>query len=594
MEPKDQIKNKIDIAELIAEYIQLKPAGSGSFKALCPFHQEKAPSFYVSKAKQIWHCFGCGEGGDQFAFVQKIEGMDFPEALRLLAQKAGVELPHFDKKEISQKQKLTEINDLAARFFHKILLESSVAKEAREYMEKRNLGQDMIDEFMLGYSADEWDLLLNFLTKKGYSEDDINRAGLAVQKERGSGFYDRFRGRIMFPIQNIQARCVGFTARSLKGDEQAKYINTPQTPIYNKSEILYGLDKAKREISQQDLAIIVEGNMDAITSHRMGVKNVVASSGTALTQPQINTLKRYTTNLAFSFDADSAGQAAAKRGIDMALAQGMTVSVILMPDGIKDPDELINKDVESWKKAIADKVNVMEWYFGLAKQKHDLKTALGKKEASKFLLIEINKIHDRVEQTHWLQQLGKLINVGEDILRQSLPSSLPKVKKAEPARALHTKSREEQAAEKFLGILLNWPDLVKDIESSFHPEYLSGQSYQQIYKNVVLYYNEAQTTAPKQDGESSDFERLSAFFERAELDEQAKALFPVMAVAGERDWQGMEQDLIQKELLLTSQFLEKIYKQQEKQMLAQQMKEFEASGEHEKAEQILRQFQQYE
>jgi len=421
MQPIEQIKSKLDIVDLVSEYLQLKPAGQGSFKACCPFHQEKTPSFFVSKSKQIWHCFGCGEGGDQFEFVQKMEGMDFPQALRTLAEKAGVELPQYNKKEASEKQKLIQINELAAKFYHKVLLDSSIAESAREYIKKRNLDTQTVDEFKLGHAPDQWEILLNFLKQKGYKEEDVNLAGLAVKKEQG-GFYDRFRGRVMFPIQNIQGQVVGFTARSLKSDaKEAKYINTPQTSIYNKSDILYGLDKAKRAIKEKDLLIIVEGNMDVISSHRVDVKNVVASSGTALTQNQLNIIQRYTNNIAFSFDADSAGQVAAKRGIDLALEHGMNVSVILMAGDAKDPDDIINQDPALWQKAVDGRVNVMEYYFGIAKDKYDVNTALGKKDMAKYLLTEISKLSDGVEQSHWLQQLAGILNVKEDILREAIP-----------------------------------------------------------------------------------------------------------------------------------------------------------------------------
>ncbi|MBU1921741.1 DNA primase [Patescibacteria group bacterium] len=596
MQPIDQIKSKLDIVDLISEYLQLKPAGQGSFKACCPFHQEKTPSFFVSKSKQIWHCFGCGEGGDQFAFVQKIEGVDFPQALQTLAEKAGVELPRYDKKEAGEKQKLIQMNELAAKFYHRVLLDSSIAESAREYIKKRNLDQVTVDEFKLGFAPDQWEALLNFLKKKEYKEEDINLAGLAVKKERGSGFYDRFRGRVMFPIQNIQGQVVGFTARSLKSDaKEAKYINTPQTNIYNKSDILYGLDKAKRAIKEKDLLIIVEGNMDVISSHRVGVKNVVASSGTALTQNQLNIIQRYTNNMAFSFDADSAGQVAAKRGIDLALEHGMNVSVILMAEDAKDPDEIINQDPALWQKAIDGRVNVMEYYFGIAKDKYDINTASGKKDMAKYLLVEVSKLSDMVEQSHWLQQLAGILNVKEDILREAIPRAGAKKQPFEPSTPIIAKkSSQEKAAEKMLAILINWPELGANIESGFHSEYLSAPSYQQIYKNIILFYNKVRKTEPESDKIELNFKELNMFMKNQDITSAEKDLFQTLAVAGERDWPRGEPDVVNKELLMTIEFLEKLFKQNKKQMLAEEMKKLEAGGDKEKIKDILKQFQKYE
>ena len=300
----DEIKSKVDIVEIIQEYIQLKPAGA-NWKAPCPFHNEKTPSFMVSRDKQIFHCFGCGEGGDIFTFVQKIENIDFPEALKILAEKAGVKLKKIDPTLVSQKTKLMDICHLAAEFFHKALTSSKEGQISRDYIAKRKLSPQTLADFKIGYAPDSWDLLLNLLRKKGYKDNDIFLAGLVVKNDRGQ-LYDRFRQRLMFPIFDQHGNIVGFTGRILdasKENQGGKYVNTPQTLIYNKSLIAYGLDKAKSEIKKQDLVVVVEGNMDVIASHQAGIKNVIASSGTALTLEQLKILQRYSNNLALAFDA---------------------------------------------------------------------------------------------------------------------------------------------------------------------------------------------------------------------------------------------------------------------------------------------------
>ncbi len=599
MKPTDQIKSKLDIVDLVSEYLQLKPAGSGSFKACCPFHQEKTPSFFVSKSKQIWHCFGCGAGGDQFEFVQKMEGMEFPEALELLAGKAGVEIPRFDREQSSIRQKLIEINNLAAKFYHKVLLESQAAEIARQYIEKRKLTPDVVDEFILGYAPDKWEVLLEFLKKKGYTEEEINQAGLTVSKERGTGYYDRFRNRLMFPIQNLQGKVVGFTARLLDPEaKEAKYVNTPQTKIYNKSEILYGLDKAKRSIQEADLAVVVEGNMDVITSHKAGVRNVIASSGTALTNEQVSFIKRYTQNIAFAFDADAAGQVAAKRGIDMAMTHGLNVSMIILKDA-KDPDDLINKDAELWKRAIADRVDVMTYYFDQAKEKYNLQDAQGKKEAAKFLLAEIPKLTDKVEQTHWLQELAKLIDVNEQVLRESMPQPKGGVKSSQPKPVLDKQpsgpTQEVQAWSKLISILINRPELIESVKQSFHPEYIKDESYQQLYKSLILFYNEArQSQAADEANSAKIYADLVQFLSEQGIDENGVELFHVLALAGERDWRDMETGHLKQELLKISNFSESLFKKSEKAKLTKEMREAEARGDKARVEEIMKKFQQFE
>lgn len=604
MKPTDQIKSKIDIVDLVGEYLQLKPAGSGSFKACCPFHQEKTPSFFVSKSKQIWHCFGCGEGGDQFEFVQKMEGMDFPEALEHLANKAGIELPKFDKEKSGQRQRLVDINNLAAKFYNKVLLESQAAEIARQYIDKRKLTPDVVDEFLLGYSPDKWEVLLEFLKKRGYKEEEINQAGLAVRKEKGTGYYDRFRNRVMFPIQNIHGKVVGFTARLLDSEaKEAKYINTPQTTIYNKSEILYGLDKAKRAIQDNDLAVIVEGNMDVITSHKVGVKNVIASSGTAMTEQQVNLIKRFSNNIAFCFDSDSAGRVAMKRGIDMALSNDMKVSVILFKDkDIKDPDEIINSENGKalWEEAIKSRLGVMEYYFQYSRDKFDLSSADGKKDASRFLLLEISRLPDKVEQTHWLQELAKMIDVREEVLREALPKKDGELKSPDPKLVITRQSddmisHEQHIWSKLISILINRPELIDSVKQSFHPEYISDVSYQQLYKSLILFYNEPRQSEVSDDVKNAEiYAELVKFLAEQGVDENGVELFHVLALAGERDWRDMETEPLKQELLQISEFAESIFKKSQKEKLTKEMRDAEAKGDKERMEEIMKSFQQFE
>jgi len=477
MDNVEEIKSKIDIVDFISEYIQLKRSGT-SFRGICPFHQEKTPSFFVSPEKQIWHCFGCSKGGDIFGFLMEMEGIDFPEALRILAQKAGVEIKSYDRQAVSQKTKLFDLNHLATEFYNKVYWDSPLAESARKYLKQRGLDKKIINQFQLGYAPDKWDTLLKFLLKRGYQEKDIEAAGLIIKKQsgvrnQGSGYYDRFRNRIIFPIADLHDQVIGFTSRILpsfakvtKGksgdqddDKIAKYINTPETLIYNKSRVLYGLNKAKVEIRKQDQMILVEGNMDVLACHQAGFENVVCTSGTALTQDQIKILKRYTENIILAFDIDLAGKVATQRSIDLLLQHGLNVKVLKLSQG-KDPDEFIRQDLKAWRKALKEPQEIMEYYFSLSFKDRDLTKVEHKKQISKDLLPIIVKLGDPVEKDLWLRKLGDKLNVSEislrDALRRINQPYLNKLVSEDPVK--DKVSAEEQASEKFLALVLKYPE----------------------------------------------------------------------------------------------------------------------------------------
>lgn len=462
----EEIKNRLDIVEVISEYVRLKQSGA-NYRALCPFHSEKAPSFFVSPERQIWHCFGsCNEGGDIFKFVMKMENIDFPEALRILAQKAGVQLSHVDRQAISQRTKLLDVMKWAANFYHQVLLKSSLAVQAREYLKDRQLSDSAIEQFQLGFAPDRWDELIKFFTKKKINLQEAETAGLIMRSNRSgpnqSSYYDRFRNRIMFPINDLYGNPIGFTSRIVPWStekEAAKYVNTPETPTYNKSHVLYGLDKAKSTIKKENFVIVVEGNMDAIACHQAGSKNVVASSGTALTLDQIKILKRYTPNLFLAFDVDLAGENATQRGIDVALQEEMNVKIIVVPEG-KDPDECIKEDPDKWFEAIKAAKPIMEYYFDLALRDRDVKKMEDQKSIVKLLLPVIVKFGDPVEQNYWIKFLAAQINVPEYSLRDKLKNLKQNrlVSKSNNTPASRA-TKEQVAAEIFLGLLIKCPQL---------------------------------------------------------------------------------------------------------------------------------------
>jgi DNA primase len=551
----EEIKSKLDIVDLISEYVQLKQAGT-NFKGLCPFHNEKTPSFMVSREKQIWHCFGCGEGGDGFSFIQKYDNIEFPEALKILAQKAGVKLKRLDPAVSSQKTKLLDINRLAAEYFYQVLLKSKEAQIARDYLDKRAILSETIDEFKIGYSPDSWDKLLNLLIKKGFKPNDIFLAGLVVKNEKGK-LYDRFRQRLMFPIFDHNCNVVGFTARILdetKENQGGKYINTPQTLIYNKSLIIYGLDKAKKDIKDKSVAVIVEGNMDVIASHQAGIKNVIASSGTALTLEQLKILNRYTNNLAIAFDADLAGQVAAERGIDTALALGMNIKVIQLPEqingqAIKDPDDCLKQGVKYWQEAIDGSVSIMDYYFKKAFTQYDKNDPQAKKEIAAKLLKHIAKLADKVEQAHWLNQLAQKLDISEGILRETFDTYTENKTTANQEIVFENQnmiSREHLLAQQVLALVFKYPQNIDYVISHLENEMISESELQELYKQLIIYYNKDKKF------DYSEFEKILL----AQNENLVNQLSTLMLLA-DKDFFDFTEDKIKKEIINIINILKK-------------------------------------
>ncbi len=497
MDQKDEVKSRLDLVEVIREYIPLKAVGV-NFQARCPFHREKTPSFVVSPERQIWKCFGCGKGGDVFSFVMEIEGLSFIEALRQLAPKAGVQLKRQNPREVSRRNNLLDIMVLAVKYYHKILVEDPRAKPALDYLRGRGLNDETIEHWQIGYSRDSWDDILNVLKNKGFSEQEIFLSGLAVKKENANSFYDRFRGRIMFPINDINGNPVAFSARVSPEKEQTekmgKYINSPQTPIYDKSKILFGLDKAKQFIREAGFAIIAEGQMDVISSYQADVKNIVASSGTAMSAEQIKLIKRYTDNILFSFDADSAGELAAERGIEQALAQDMNIKIIQVPGG-KDPDECVRNNVADWKRAVANAVGIVDYYFDKTFKDLDLSDISNKKSAATKILKAAKAIKNKIEQDSWLKRLAEKLQVNESSLREVLNSA--SVKKAR-FRASELEKKEQtkpkadflgMLSEYLLSLLLKFPQHLAYAVDNIKPQMLSGKANKEFYKKLIIYYN---------------------------------------------------------------------------------------------------------
>ena len=412
----EEIKRKIDIVEFISSFVPLKKTGR-NFKALCPFHSETIPSFIVSPERQIWHCFGaCNEGGDIFKFLMKIENLEFGEALRELAKRAGVKLTRFKPSESEkQKQLLYEINHLAAEFYHYLLLNHSVGRQALRYILGRGISKPSLQLFKLGFAPNTWESLQKFLVgKKGYNPQDLEKAGLVIKSEKKAGFYDRFRSRLIFPLKDHRGNICGFAGRVLDPEaKEAKYINTPETLIYHKSDLLYGLFETHQEIKRVDGVVLVEGELDAISSFQTGVKNVVAIKGSALTPNQVQLLGRFTENISLALDRDIAGDQAARRGIEVADSGGMAIKVIELEGG-KDPDEVAQKNPNLWRKLVAQSVPVYDYFLNSAFSRFDSKTAEGKRKIGQELITILSRIADKIVQAHYIQALAERLGVDKE------------------------------------------------------------------------------------------------------------------------------------------------------------------------------------
>ena len=417
----DEIKKRIDIVELIGQYLKLQKAGR-NYKALCPFHSEKTPSFNVSPELQIFKCFGCQKGGDVFSFYQEIEGVDFPQAVKDLAQRTGVELKSsgFDARRNQQHQILLQINEASLKFFVYLLEKHPIGEQARQYLNQRQLKPETIKLFELGYAPNSWNSLGNYLLKKSFNLPEIISAGLVSPGKVKPGWYDRFRGRLIFPLRDQQGKLIGFAGRILKKDSQeAKYVNTPETPLFSKSHFLYGLHLSKVAIKTARQAVVVEGQFDLITPFQAGTTNIVASGGTAFTSQQLIMLKRYADEILIAFDADAAGNQASWRGIQLAKEQGLEVKVVSIGQG-KDPDDFARSDPSGWKQAVTQAEPVYDFYFRSVTKNLDLNKAADKRQTGQKLLPIIANIPDHIEQDHYLKKLAQILNITDEVARQSL------------------------------------------------------------------------------------------------------------------------------------------------------------------------------
>lgn len=413
----EEIRNRCDVVDIISGYVHLKPAGKG-FKGLCPFHEEKTPSFMVSPEKQLFHCFGCGEGGNVFNFLMKYEKLSFFEAVKMLAQKSGVPLPVDEEKENilhKKKERLYKLNNLVANYYRECLFRTNQGKKVINYFKKRGINDTSVEKYKLGYAPSGWDVLNNFLKKKGYSYEELIKAGLIKKSKIEGKYIDYFRDRIIFPIFNLSGRAIGFGGRVLD-DSLPKYINSPETLVYNKGSNLYSLNFAKEDIRKKDYIIIVEGYTDVLITQQYGFNNIAASLGTALTTKQIDLIKRFTDTVLIAYDSDSAGNMATLRSLDLLVKAGLEVKVIALPQGYDPADFLIKKGRETFQNLIDKSLSLIDYKLKLLYSKYSIKIIEGKVKVVKEILPTLSAIGNEVELRAQTKKISEELKLSEEAI----------------------------------------------------------------------------------------------------------------------------------------------------------------------------------
>ncbi|OGZ19558.1 MAG: DNA primase, partial [Candidatus Nealsonbacteria bacterium RIFCSPHIGHO2_01_FULL_43_31] len=501
--PVQQIKERLSIEEIVSSYIKLEKAGA-NFKAKCPFHNEKTPSFFVSPDRGSYYCFGCGAKGDIFSFIEEFEGLDFKGALKILAERAGIPLAQYSKEKEGEKEKLYRAMEEATKFFEKNLTEN---KEVLKYLKSRGLEEKTIGDFRIGFSLLDWRTLFEYLKSKGFSDKEIELAGLAKKTEKG--FYDRFRGRIIFPISDSSGRIIAFSGRIFSAEggstsggevsnyEQAKYLNSPDTPIFSKSAVLYGLDKAKESIRKNNFSILVEGQMDLILSHQAGFRNTVATSGTALSDATVSKenvvsnlglLRRLSGNIILAFDADRAGFNASSRAGKIALSFGMDVKVVSMSEGI-DPADLISQNgTDAWRMAIRNSKHIIEFLLDKILNSHKEDMRKVGREIREKILPYIDSIESAIEKSHFIKIISNKSGIAENALLEDLKKVQSELKfETEEIRTakknVEKKMRKDPIERRLLGIAF-WQENIQN--KTINPELIFQKldKAKEIYKDI--------------------------------------------------------------------------------------------------------------
>ncbi len=479
----DTIQERTDIVEVISRYVPLKKAGR-NYKAPCPFHHEKTPSFVVSPDKQIYHCFGCGAGGNVFSFLMKFENIEFPEVVEMLADKAGVALPRSgsqNKEMATLANQLYKINDLAAQFFQSSLVNNASAKE---YLRRRGIGDETAKKFRIGYAPDGWDGLLNFFKKKGVEAAILEKSGLVIPNERG-GYYDRFRRRIIFPIIDLKEKTLGFGGRVLDSS-LPKYMNSPETAVYSKGRNLYGLNFSRESIKKEGYALVVEGYLDFIIPYQAGVKNLIATLGTALTIDQVKLLKRFAGTVIMVYDPDEAGEAASLRNMDIFISEDVNVYVAELPQGV-DPDSCIQKlGTEEFLRIVKSAKNLFDYKLEKLSARFNIKTAHGKAGIANEMLPTLARINNAVLKSSLIKKLAEKLSVDEESIKAELKKVKPDYSARGPVTASPAPARKRSpcAEEMLIALMLEGGHFVKRVKENLSADDFNDPSARDVVKAI--------------------------------------------------------------------------------------------------------------
>ncbi len=524
----DDVKHQSDIVRVVSDYVTLKKRGA-NYMACCPFHSEKTPSFNVHPGKGLYKCFGCGAGGSIFDFIMRIEGCAFPEAVRIVAEKSGIPIPEVNetedlKKIAHDREVVLRLNELAADFFELQLADERVGAEARDYIASRGITEETRKLFRIGYAPDSWDALSNYLIERGATAEDIVMSGLAVLKETG-GQYDRFRGRVMFPIVDSQGRVIAFGGRVM-GEGEPKYLNSPETAVYTKGRNLYGLAFAKNEIRHRGFAILVEGYLDCIIPYQEGIQNVVASLGTALTDAQVRLLRRYMDQpqIVVNFDPDSAGQDATMRSIEMLLTEGFKVNILRMPTD-EDPDEFVRTHgAREFLALLKTTQPYIEYIIDMAIATHDTTRPAGKVEAVNAILPHLARMRDKVARADYADQIANRLKVDSRLIREEMKRVATNRQQSLDPKRLRAAEEITVAERQLLELVLANEDVRRAIVSNLKEEDYSELATGAIFKAIIEI---------ERDGVEPNFDTLSA---RIESDEERAALAALLM--SDLEWAG--------------------------------------------------------
>lgn len=577
-----EIKSRLNIEEVVGQYVKLKPAGR-NLKGLCPFHNEKTPSFMVSPEKQIAYCFGCHKGGDLFAFIEGVEGVEFKEAVNILADKAGIDVSKYQnsapaKHTKTEKEEVYDIHRKVADFYADKLHNTADGKKVLSYLGGRGLSEATIQDFKIGFAPDSFDQTHLHLVKDGFSRKMLALSGMAILKDTGSEHvYDRFRARLIIPIYDSLGRIVGFGGRALKKGEQPKYLNSPDSPIYSKSAVLYGYNVAKDAIKQKGNVILVEGYFDVMMLHQAGVKNVVATSGTALTLKQIKLLKRFTKDFIFCFDTDDAGIEAAKRGFQLAQKEEVNVTVITVP-GEKDPADFIVANPNGWEEAEKNKNSFMEFCMNDLEQKYNISEFEGQKHFLDAIIPYLLMIKSSFERDHYVRIVARRLDAKEvqvyDEMKKKQNSAF-KIK-GEIDSKPYNKAKKVNRKEIIFGLILEYPQLLEKYLNEIPIEDLN-KTEKSIYNTFKDHYNLLRV-----EGQSKEF--LSCF------DEELRKRVEFVSLYIDEAYADFSDKMIESEFIKVIEHYKGNVSQKMKRNLTAQIREAEKSGDIELKKELLEKF----